>query len=180
MNKIYLCVFLSISRPIFLIVNFSICTSVSFYLMDLSYNLYIYLSVYWFICIYVYLRYKKYLSIWLSVYLSNYLRDLSYNLYICLSVYWFICISVYLRYINMSIYLSVCLFVCISIFLYICLSVYMSICLYVCISVCLSSCMSVCLPVCLPACMSVCLPLCLSFYLLFYPSIYSRQFPVNR
>ncbi len=72
---------------------------------------------------FVFLRKKECLSVYLFVCLSVCL------FIICLSVYLFVCLSVYL-----FVCLSVCLFICLSVYhLFVCLSVY----LFVCLSVCL-------------------------------------------
>ena len=87
---------------------------------------------------------------------------MSVCLFVCLSVCLFVCLSVCL-----FVCLSVCLFVCLSVCLFVCLSVCLFVCLSVCLFVCLSVCLFVCLSVCLFVCLSVCLFVCLSISLFF-------------
>ena len=93
----------------------------------------------------------------------------------CLSVYLTVCVSVCLSVFCLSIYLFVCLSICLS--MPVCLPVFVCLSVCLCVSVCLSvyACVSFCL-FCLPdysVRVSVCLPvyLCVSLSLSFLPCV---------
>lgn len=72
-----------------------------------------------------------------------------------------VCLSVWLSVLWPSDRLSVWLFVCLTVCLSLCLSVFLSVCSTVCLSDCLSVSLFVCLTVCLPVRLTVCLSDCL-------------------